>query len=189
MIFLIEYNRSEGRIVAFREFDDRQRREAEDARLQIEVKGNGKEVDCEVVLLEAKNEDALRVTHRRYFEDLRQITAAAVYDRRQPGMVLPGTSASCRLAHEQGAAVRLPPPRCIASVKDDNRLPLLPGCLQRRVRAAGDVNGHVQHGVAAGGGKLTVDRLGRDAVANTVALHRNEYVGFHADAGIGVAVG
>jgi hypothetical protein len=73
MIFLIEYNRSEGRIVTFREFDDRQRREAEDSRLQIEVADDNKEADCEVVLLEAESKDALRLTHRRYFEDLRQM--------------------------------------------------------------------------------------------------------------------
>jgi hypothetical protein len=73
MIFLIKYKRSEGRIVTFREFDSRQRHEAEDSRLQIEVADNGKEADCEVVLLEAESEDALRVTHRRYFEDLRQM--------------------------------------------------------------------------------------------------------------------
>ena len=73
MIFLIEYNRSEGRIVTLREFDDRQRREAENARLELEVDDNGKELDREVVLLEAESEDALRLTHRRYFEDLRQM--------------------------------------------------------------------------------------------------------------------
>jgi len=42
-------------------------------RLQIEVDDNGKELDREVVLLEAESEDALRITHRRYFEDLRQM--------------------------------------------------------------------------------------------------------------------
>jgi hypothetical protein len=73
MIFLIEYNRSEGRIVTFRNFDNSQRREAEDSRLELEVDDNGKELDREVVLLEAESEDALRVTHRRYFEDLRQM--------------------------------------------------------------------------------------------------------------------
>ena len=73
MIFLIEYNRSEGRIVTFRDFDDSQRREAEDSRLEIELALNRKEVENEVVLLEAASEDALRLTHRRYFEDLRQI--------------------------------------------------------------------------------------------------------------------
>jgi len=73
MIFLIEYDRSEGRIVTFRNFDNVRRREAEDSRLQIEVDDNGKELDREVVLLEAESEDALRRTHRRYFEDLRQM--------------------------------------------------------------------------------------------------------------------
>lgn len=73
MIFLIEYDRSEGRLVTIREFDERQRREAEDARLKIEVEDNGKHVDREVVLLEAENEEAVRLTHRRYFEDLRQL--------------------------------------------------------------------------------------------------------------------
>jgi hypothetical protein len=73
MIFLIEYNRSEGNIVTFRSLDDSQRRDAENARLDIELDLNRKGVDHEVVLLEAESEDALRLTHRRYFEDLRQI--------------------------------------------------------------------------------------------------------------------
>jgi hypothetical protein len=34
---------------------------------------NRKGIDHEVVLLDAASEDALRMTHRRYFEDLRQI--------------------------------------------------------------------------------------------------------------------
>lgn len=73
MIFLIEYNRSAGHIVTIREFDDSQRREAEDLRLEIELDLNRKGVGHEVVLLEAASEDELRRTHRRYFEDLRQI--------------------------------------------------------------------------------------------------------------------
>jgi len=73
MIFLIAYNRSEGRIVTFRSFDASQRREAENSRLEIELDLNRKGGAHEVVLLEAANEDALRLTHRRYFEDLRQI--------------------------------------------------------------------------------------------------------------------
>jgi hypothetical protein len=73
MIFLIEYNRSKGSIITFRNFDDSHRREAEDSRLGIELDLNRKGIDHEVVLLDAANEDALRRTHRRYFEDLRQI--------------------------------------------------------------------------------------------------------------------
>jgi len=77
MIFLIEYNRSEGSIVTFRDFDDSHRREAEDSRLGIELDLNRKGIDHEVVLLDAASEDALRLTHRRYFEDLTQILKSA----------------------------------------------------------------------------------------------------------------
>lgn len=84
MIFLIEYNRSEGSIVTFRGFDEAQRREAEDSRLGIELDLNRKGIDHEVVLLDALSEDALRRTHRRYFEDLRQLLEnKRVEDRRK----------------------------------------------------------------------------------------------------------
>jgi hypothetical protein len=73
VIFLIEYNRTAGNIILFRSFNDSQRLEAENARLEIELDLNRKGVDHEVVLLEAENEAALRQTHRRYFEDLRQL--------------------------------------------------------------------------------------------------------------------
>ena len=42
-------------------------------RLEIELDLNRKGVGDEVVLLEAASEHALRQTHRRYFEDLREI--------------------------------------------------------------------------------------------------------------------
>ena len=73
MIFLIEYNQSEGRIVTIRNFDDSQLREAEDSRLEIELALNRKGIDHEVVLMDAASEVDLRRTHRRYFENLRQI--------------------------------------------------------------------------------------------------------------------
>jgi hypothetical protein len=73
MIFLIEYNRPLGRIVTFREFDDAQRREAVDARLEIELELNRQGVDHEVVLLEAESEEAIRRTHQRYFGDFPRI--------------------------------------------------------------------------------------------------------------------
>lgn len=84
MIFLIEYNRSEGQIVTSRDFDDSQRREAEYSRLEIELDLNRKGVDHEVVLLEAASKDALYRTHRRYFEDLTQILQSAGSQRGQP---------------------------------------------------------------------------------------------------------
>lgn len=73
MIFLIEYNQSEGRIVTIRNFDDSQLRAAEDPRLEIELDLNRNGIDHEVVLMDAASEVDLRRTHRRYFEDLRQI--------------------------------------------------------------------------------------------------------------------
>ena len=77
MIFLIEYHRGEGRIVTFKVFEDSERSKAEKSRLEIELDLNRREVDHEVVLLEAASESALRRTHRRYFEDLSQIVKSA----------------------------------------------------------------------------------------------------------------
>ncbi|MDE2485019.1 MAG: hypothetical protein KGL32_07205 [candidate division NC10 bacterium] len=74
MIFLIEYDRGKGHIVSFRVFDDSERGNAENSRLEIELDLNRAGVDHEVVLLEAASEDALRRTHRRYFEDLKQLS-------------------------------------------------------------------------------------------------------------------
>jgi hypothetical protein len=86
MIFLIEYNRREGQIVTFRTFDDSLRREAEDARLKVELDLNRKGVGHEVVLLEATTEDELRRTHRRYFEDLRQLLESGGDRDGKPGV-------------------------------------------------------------------------------------------------------
>jgi hypothetical protein len=73
MIFLIEYNRNEGRIVTIRSFSDSERDNAEESRLKLELDLNQKGIDDEVVLLEAFSEEALRRTHRRYFENLSEL--------------------------------------------------------------------------------------------------------------------
>ena len=73
MIFLIEYDRSQGRIVTFKAFDDSDREKAEDSRLQLELELSRSGTEREVVLLEAATKDALRRTHRRYFEDLAEL--------------------------------------------------------------------------------------------------------------------
>ena len=77
MIFLIEYDRSQGQIVKLREFDETQRKEAQDARLDLELDLNRKGIDHEVVLLEAENLDAVKRTHQRYFSDLIDILKSA----------------------------------------------------------------------------------------------------------------
>jgi hypothetical protein len=74
MIFLIEYDRSRGQLVTFESFGDSGRKRAEEARLQLELDLNLKGTDNEVVLLEASTEEALRRTHRRYFETLTELT-------------------------------------------------------------------------------------------------------------------
>jgi hypothetical protein len=75
MIFLIEYDRSRGEIVTLKTFSDSERHAADDARLEMEIGLNRDEVDREVVILEAESEEALRRTHRRYFENLSELAS------------------------------------------------------------------------------------------------------------------
>ena len=77
MIFLIEYNRPQGRIVTFKRFKDSERLKAQKSRLDLELDLNRRGINHEVVLLEAASEGALRRTHRRYFETPRQILESA----------------------------------------------------------------------------------------------------------------
>jgi len=78
MLFLIEYDRSRGRIVTFRAFDDAERESAEDSRLEMEIELNHLGIEREVVLMEATTEAALRRTHRRYFEDLAELVNSPI---------------------------------------------------------------------------------------------------------------
>ncbi len=73
MIFLIEYNRSSGKIINFESFDDFEWQRAEETRFEKELTLNHSGIEHEVVLFEAESEAALRRTHRRYFEDLEQL--------------------------------------------------------------------------------------------------------------------
>jgi hypothetical protein len=73
MFFLIEYERSGGKLILFGKFEDAERESAENARLEMEIELNERGIEHEVVLLEAETEEALRRTHRRYFENLREL--------------------------------------------------------------------------------------------------------------------
>ncbi len=73
MIFLIEYNRNLGKIVTFKTFEDANRNEAADIRFEMELNLNRAGIRHEVVLLDAVSEEALRRTHRRYFENIEQL--------------------------------------------------------------------------------------------------------------------
>ena len=74
MIFLIEYDRTNGRLVNLIQFDDSEQQKAEDSRLELELSLKRDGIDREVVLLDAASKDALHLTHRRYFEDIRGLT-------------------------------------------------------------------------------------------------------------------
>jgi plasmid maintenance system killer protein len=74
MIFLIDYNRASGLLTSIREFDDALRAVAEQSRLDQEVANLHRSGVHEVVLLEAATKADLRRTHRRYFENLEDLT-------------------------------------------------------------------------------------------------------------------
>ena len=82
MIFLIEYNQPEGRLVTFKRFKNSELLKAQNARLDLELDLNRRGIDHEVVLLEAASEDAVRRTHGRYFETLHQILESAIADHK-----------------------------------------------------------------------------------------------------------
>jgi hypothetical protein len=73
MIFLIQYDRHAGRMVSMDSFSDSERSKAQDSLLNLELQLNQNGTGIEVVLLEAESVDALRITHRRYFEDLSEL--------------------------------------------------------------------------------------------------------------------
>jgi len=74
MLFLIEYDRARGSVVTFKSFEGSTRQFAEDTRFDLELNLNRRGINHEVVLLEAPTEEALRKTHRRYFENLAGLT-------------------------------------------------------------------------------------------------------------------
>ncbi len=78
MLFLIEYDRPSGCLVTFRKFADSERQKAQDTRLELEVELNRQGIKHEVVILGATSEEAVRRTHRRYFEDLAAIASSPI---------------------------------------------------------------------------------------------------------------
>jgi hypothetical protein len=76
MIFLIDYDRNQGKIVRLESFPDHERLKAENSRLELELLLRRQGAEREVVLLEAASLEALRRTHRRYFEGIAGLTIA-----------------------------------------------------------------------------------------------------------------
>jgi hypothetical protein len=56
-------------LVRLQEFADSDRQRADETRLELELRLNRQLLKHEVVLLDARTEAALHVTHRRYFEE------------------------------------------------------------------------------------------------------------------------
>jgi hypothetical protein len=81
VIFLLEYSRRNGRLVSQRSFTDDECSTAEKARLDLELVLRNQDIDHEVVILEATNEAALRITHRRYFENLEDLAKSFEVER------------------------------------------------------------------------------------------------------------
>ena len=77
MLFLIEYDRGAGKVLSLASFEDHERVLAGERRIEREVTLNRLRIDREVVLLEASSEAALRRTHRRYFENVADLTFAS----------------------------------------------------------------------------------------------------------------
>jgi hypothetical protein len=73
VLFLIDYDRRAGKITEMLRYDDSQRLSAVEDRLRLELAHNAAGIEREVVLLEAADEAAIRVTHRRYFADLAEL--------------------------------------------------------------------------------------------------------------------
>lgn len=77
MWFLIDYDRRAGKLAALKQYESSQRSRAEDDRLALEIEHRRQGIEHEVVLIEADSEQALRKTHRRYFESWQKIAASA----------------------------------------------------------------------------------------------------------------
>jgi len=76
MIFLLEYDRKQGKLCEFKSFHDRAQAQRE--RLDRELFLHRSHEPCEVVLLEAADEDTLRRTHKRYFRTSRQLVESMI---------------------------------------------------------------------------------------------------------------
>lgn len=73
MYFLIQYDRAKGELVQLRMFGSDERSLVNRERLALEISLLGAGTFHEVVLLEAESEEALKLTHNRYFQGLERL--------------------------------------------------------------------------------------------------------------------
>jgi hypothetical protein len=72
MIFVIQFDQKEGRLKRLDTFTDADREKANRQRVEVEIELLKQNVFHEVVVLEAKSVEALKKTHRRYFDSIAQ---------------------------------------------------------------------------------------------------------------------
>jgi hypothetical protein len=81
MLFLLEYDRAQGKLLKIEDFPEHDRKYAQRERLKREFELIRSGVVREVVLLEAVDRKALERTHRRYFvETATEILESKVED-------------------------------------------------------------------------------------------------------------
>jgi hypothetical protein len=73
MIYLLHYDRPNGKLVSIQEFPSTHRKHAMNARLELELDLHHKGLPHEATLLEAASVEALRRTHGRYFYTSQEI--------------------------------------------------------------------------------------------------------------------
>jgi hypothetical protein len=78
MIFLVEYNRPQGKLLTFRAFDAADRSIAQAEKFELELRLHRRGIEHEVVLLEADSEAKLRRSYQRYFEELPAMLRSAI---------------------------------------------------------------------------------------------------------------
>ena len=84
MIFLIEYDRKRGTLRKLKRFSGGDRAQAQRERLAIELHLRRSREQCEVVLLEAADEETLRRTHKRYFNTPRELVESMMHTEPMP---------------------------------------------------------------------------------------------------------
>ena len=82
MIFLIEYDREQGKLLDIRPFSRHDRKYAQCERLTRELELARHGLVREVVLLEAEDRKALERTHRRYFRTAAELAECNVDEPR-----------------------------------------------------------------------------------------------------------
>jgi hypothetical protein len=76
MIALLVYNRSTGKLVRTKHYDDADVEKANAARLEEEI-SHAAEPHVEIVILQSKSFDELKRTHARYFSSLQELRASS----------------------------------------------------------------------------------------------------------------